>query len=136
VAVERANQSVQPPAWFYQKLPKIPFEGYLLFGPTSSWKEATIVVMDNPTDMESKYEGRIESLKKFLPSDNYVVRLVKRTLIQGQNTFDLLQLVKRNGGKGLLLRQPNSYFHDKDSLFVAQVQSCILEILRDCIGSQ
>lgn len=84
----------------------------------SLWTNAQIALFDSPSVPELRYEERIDLVKQKIPTTSKRVKMMD--LIQCTGLHHMKDLLSKSDS-GVVLRRPNSYYHDVNSFLVVQV---------------
>ncbi len=134
----RKGTLIHPPDYFVAELPPdIALDGELWLGygkfeetvsvvraetPDDRWKNVRFMVFDAP-QAKGPFEKRMHFLRATLPEGNQFVRVVAQERCQGKTQLLAERdRVVRQGGEGLMLRQPDSAYEPRRSPTLLKVK--------------
>jgi DNA ligase-1 len=134
----RNGNAIHAPDYFLAELPRdVALDGELWMGhgkfeetvsivrsetPDDRWRTIHYMVFDAP-QAKGTFEQRMQFLRATIPAENEFVRFVAQEHCQGKTQL-LAQLdrVVRDGGEGLMLRQPDSVYEPRRSPTLLKVK--------------
>lgn len=132
----RTGKRIHAPQWFVRNLGTRPLDGELWIGrgrfdevsgivrslsaPREDWERVFYHVFDLPT-LKLTFEQRMERLEGMEFGDR--VRLIEHTRVQSNDhVLETLDQTTKDGGEGLMLRQPKSLYERKRSSTLLKVK--------------
>ncbi|KAJ1570031.1 hypothetical protein HK096_005149, partial [Nowakowskiella sp. JEL0078] len=140
VFLSRNGNPFFAPSWFYEGFPKDMsldgefFSGRGKFSTTVSivrssnspkWDQIRFKVFDAPS-VDKPFEGRLKVLEKWMLKSKSCTTVDLVEHVVAKSTSDVLNRLKKveaDGGEGLMLREPGSYYEGKRSKSLLKVKS-------------
>ncbi len=136
--LSRQGNQYHAPKWFTKDLPKTPLDGELWLARQSfqrtvsivrrqdqsdDWKALTYVVFDAP-GLDSPFEARQSSLRHWVSVDSSYVQVLHQQVCLNLNHLQAeLAKVIEDGGEGLMLRKPGSFYEVGRSYTLIKVKT-------------
>jgi len=122
---------MHPPPGFVVDFPPVPLDGELWAGrqnfyevakavkstEVEAWRDVKYLVFDT-TQSQMKYEERMEFINKYIPANHSNISQID--IWRCKSNDDLMYVlaqVEQNGGEGIILRKPQSYYYEQMSFF-------------------
>ena len=133
--LSRGGKVIHAPTWFTQGYPPFPIDGELWTKradfeqilsivrdrtPSTDWKSIAHYIFEVP----HAQGGLLKRLKKVKPYEGNIIKIIPQIKIQDQHHFkQFLTAIEKNGGEGVVVRDPNAPYIDKRTNKALKVKS-------------